>query len=77
MKKSTLLTIRDIIQTIEISNHNLYEMLDLLNITPEERTIIENAMLVTLEKIEMIKQSKLSELNQHIDVDYIDTRYNY
>lgn len=77
MKKSTLLTIRDIIQTIETSNRNLYDMLDLLNITPEERIIIENAMLVTLEKIEMIKQSKLSELNQHIDVDYIDTRYNY
>ena len=77
MKKSTLLTIRDIIQTIETSNRNLYEMLDLLNITPEERITIENAMLVTLEKIEMIKQSKLSELNQHIDVDYIDTRYNY
>ena len=77
MKKSTLLTIKDIIQTIETSNRNLYEMLDLLNITPEERIIIENAMLVTLEKIEMIKQSKLSELNQHIDVDYIDTRYNY
>lgn len=77
MKKSTLLTIRDIIQTIENSNRNLYDMLDLLNITPEERIIIENAMLVTLEKIEMIKQSKLSELNQHIDVDYIDTRYNY
>ena len=77
MKKSTLLTIRDIIQTIETSNRNLYDMLDLLNITPEERIIIENAMLVTLEKIEMIKQSKLSELNRHIDVDYIDTRYNY
>lgn len=77
MKKSTLLTIRDIIQTIETSNRNLYDMLDLLNITPEERIIIENAMLVTLEKIEMIKQSKLSELSQHIDVDYIDTRYNY
>ena len=77
MKKSTLLTIRDIIQTIETSNRNLYEMLDLLNITPEERITIENAMLVTLEKIEMIKQSKLSELDQHIDVDYIDTRYNY
>ena len=77
MKKSTLLTIRDIIQTIETSNRNLYDMLDLLNITPEERIIIENAILVTLEKIEMIKQSKLSELNRHIDVDYIDTRYNY
>lgn len=77
MKKSTLLTIKDIIQTIETSNHNLYDMLDLLNITPEERIIIENAMLVTLEKIDMIKQSKLSELNQYIDVEYIDTRYNY
>lgn len=77
MKKSTLLTIRDIIQTIETSNRNLYDMLDLLNITPEERIQIENAMLVTLEKIEKIKQSKISELNQHIDVDYIDTRYNY
>ena len=37
MKKSTLLTIKDILLSVDNANRNLYEMLDLLNITPEER----------------------------------------
>ena len=45
MKKSTLLTIKDIILAIDNSNRNLYEMLDLLNVTPDERLRIEDADL--------------------------------
>ena len=77
MKKSTLLTIKDIILAIDNSNRNLYEMLDLLNITPDERLRIEDAIMVAAEKIEQIRRSQITELNQHMDVDYIERIYNY
>ena len=77
MKKSTLLTIKDIILAIDNSNRNLYEMLDLLNVTPDERLRIEDAIMVTAEKIEQIRRSQITELNQHMDVDYIERIYNY
>lgn len=77
MKKSTLYTISDIVSVIDSSNRNLYNMLDLLNITPEERAIIEDAIMVTAEKMEQIRRSKISELNQYMDVDYIERIYNY
>ena len=77
MKKSTLLTIKDIILAIDNSNRNLYEMLDLLNITPDERLRIEDAIMVAAEKIEQIRRSQITELNQHMDVDYIERMYNY
>lgn len=77
MKKSTLLTIKDIILAIDNSNRNLYEMLDLLNVTPDERLRIEDAIMVAAEKIEQIRRSQITELNQHMDVDYIERMYNY
>lgn len=77
MKKSTLLTIKDIILAIDSSNRNLYEMLDLLNVTPDERLRIEDAIMVAAEKIEQIRRSQITELNQHMDVDYIERIYNY
>jgi hypothetical protein len=77
MKKSTLLTIKDILLSVDNANRNLYEMLDLLNITPEERATIEDAIMVTAEKIEQIRRSQINELNQHMDVDYIERIFNY
>ena len=77
MKKSTLLTIKDIILAIDNSNRNLYEMLDLLNVTPDERLRIEDAIMVAAEKIEQLRRSQIAELNQHMDVDYIERIYNY
>lgn len=77
MKKSTLLTIKDILLSVDNANRNLYEMLDLLNITPEERVTIEDAIMVAAEKIEQIRRSQINELNQHMDVDYIERIFNY
>ena len=77
MKKSTLLTIKDIILSIDSSNRNLHEMLDLLNLTPDERTRIEDAIMVSAEKIEQIRRSQINDLNQHMDVEYIERVYNY
>ena len=77
MKKSTLLTIKDILLSVDNANRNLYEMLDLLNITSEERATIEDAIMVAAEKIEQIRRSQINELNQHMDVDYIERVFKY
>lgn len=77
MKKSTLLTIKDILLSVDNANRNLYEMLDLLNITLEERASIEDAIMVAAEKIEQIRRSQINELNQHMDVDYIERVFKY
>lgn len=77
MKKSTLLTIKDILLSVDNANRNLYEMLELLNITPEERASIEDAIMVAAEKIEQIRRSQINELNQHMDVDYIERVFKY
>lgn len=76
MKKDTLMVTRDIILDLETANENLNQMLDLLNITDEERRRIEDAILVTIEKIEYIKKSKISNLQEHVDIEYIDRVFN-
>lgn len=76
MKKDTLMVTRDIILDLETANENLNQMLDLLNITDEERRRIEDAILVTIEKIEHIKKSKISNLQEHVDIEYIDRVFN-
>lgn len=76
MKKDTLMVARDIILDLETANENLNQMLDLLNITDEERRRIEDAILVTIEKIEQIKKSKISNLQEHVDIEYIDRVFN-
>lgn len=76
MKKDTLMVARDIIIDLETANENLNQMLDLLNITDEERRRIEDAILVTIEKIEQIKKSKISNLQEHVDIEYIDRVFN-
>lgn len=76
MKKDTLMVARDIIIDLETANENLNQMLDLLNITDEERRRIEDAILVTIEKIEQIKKSKISNLQEYVDIEYIDRVFN-
>ena len=77
MKKSTLTLISNIINQIDDAGEKLFEMLDLLNLTPEEKLKIEDMILVTKEKIETIKKSQISDLDQHIDVNYIETMERY
>lgn len=72
MKKSTLLVIRDIVYNLDKSCCDLHELLDLLNLTPEERNKIEDALLVTLNKVDKIKNSQISNLEDHIEIDYIE-----
>lgn len=77
MKKSTLMLISNIINQLDDAGEKLFEMIDLLNLTPEEKLKIEDMILVTKEKIETIKKSQISNLDQHIDVNYIETMERY
>ena len=77
MKKSTLILISNIINQLDDAGEKLFEMIDLLNLTPEEKLKIEDMILVTKEKIENIKKSQISDLDQHIDVNYIETMERY
>ena len=77
MKKSTLILISSIVNQLDDAGEKLFEMIDLLNLTPEEKLKIEDMILVTKEKIETIKKSQISDLDQHIDVNYIETMERY
>lgn len=77
MNKSTLILISSIVNQLDDASEKLFEMLDLLNLTPEEKLKIEDMILVTKEKIETIKRSQISNLDQHIDVNYIETMERY
>lgn len=77
MNKNTLILISNIINQLDDAGEKLFEMLDLLNLTPEEKLKIEDMVLVTKEKIEIIKKSQISDLDQHIDVNYIETMERY
>ena len=77
MKKSTLILISNILNQLDDAGEKLFEMLELLNLTPEEKLKIEDMILVTKEKIETIKKSQISDLDQHIDVNYIETMERY
>ena len=77
MTKHTLLLIKDIVTEIEFANSNLVDMLDFLNITDDERKRIEDAIIVTREKTDAIRRTQISQLDEHIDVNYIETTYKY
>lgn len=72
MKKSTLYVIADILNTIEHSNRNLYELLDMMNITPEEKEKILDSIYVITEKLEQVKRSNINSLDDHIDIEQIE-----
>ena len=60
-----------IMEEIEIANEQLADMIDLLNVTESERNRILDAIQVTDEKIREIKQSNISELDNHVDFEYL------
>lgn len=72
MKKSTLYLIADIVNSVESSNQKLYELLDTMNLSPDERDKVLESIYVIVEKIEQIKRSNVNQLDNHIDVDQIE-----
>ena len=73
MNKSELLSLKNIIQNLEMANEDLMSMLHLLNITQEEREMLENLVIATDDKIEQIKASKISQLDEHVNFDELST----
>lgn len=77
MRKNTLVTIGDIIHNLDKSNKELYDMIELINLADDEMSRVIDSIFVLSDKIERIKQSKLSELTEHVDVDYIENMMRY
>lgn len=73
MNKSELLSLKNIIENLEMANEDLMSMLHLLNVTEEEREKLENLVIATDDKIEQIKASKISQLDEHVNFDELST----
>lgn len=73
MNKSELLSLKNIIENLEMANEDLMSMLHLLNITQEEREMLENLVIATDNKIEQIKASKISQLDEHVNFEELST----
>lgn len=76
MKKSTLLTISDIINTLETHNIELMGLLEYLNLTPEEYSSVFDSIQVLAEKIERIKRTSIKNLDEHVDINYIENMFS-
>lgn len=73
MNKNTLSTLADIEYVIRKDVLTLYnEYLDLMNLSPDERTKIENAALTTIEKLDEIKASKIKDLDDHVELEALN-----
>ena len=77
MDKSTLLIIADIVNSLERSNRELYELIDILNVTPEEKEKIIDSVMVICEKMEQMRRSNINELDNYIDINYVRTTNRY
>lgn len=73
MNKNTLSTLADIEFVIRKDLMTLYnEYLDLMNLSPDERIKIENAALTTIEKLDVIKASKIKDLDEHVEIEALN-----
>ena len=75
MIKEDLKVLKRVIENLETANSNLMDMLHLLNITENERELLENLAIITQDKIDQIKSSRISELDEHVDFQEINPVY--
>ena len=77
MDKSTLLIIADIVNSLDRNNRELYELIEILNVTPEEKEKIIDSVMVICEKMEQMRRSNINELDNYIDINYVRTTNRY
>lgn len=77
MDKPTLLIIADIVNSLDRNNRELYELIEILNITPEEKEKIIDSVMVICEKMEQMRRSNINELDNYIDINYVRTTNRY
>ena len=75
MNKEDLKVLKRVIENLETANSNLMDMLHLLNITENERELLENLAIITQDKIDQIKSTRISELDEHVDFQEINPVY--
>jgi GTP1/Obg family GTP-binding protein len=71
MDKKSLYTLADILQSLDSSNRTLFELLNTMNLTVEEREKIEDSIFVIMEKIDSIKRTNIKELDKYVDFEQI------
>lgn len=73
MNKTTLITLADIEYTIRRDVTELFnEYLDLMNLELTEREKIENAIHTTIEKLDEIKNSKIKDLDEYVEIEALN-----
>lgn len=77
MDKATLMIIADILNTLDRNNRELYELLDILNVTPNEKEKVIDSIMVIAEKMEQIRRSNIKNLDDYIDINYIKNTNRY
>ena len=77
MDKSTLMIIADILGTLERSNKELYDLTEILNVTPDERDKINESIFVIQEKLEQLRRSNIKDLDNFIDINYVKSINRY
>jgi flagellar biosynthesis/type III secretory pathway chaperone len=77
MDKATLMIIADILNTLDRNNRELYELLDILNVTPDEKEKVTDSIMVIAEKMEQITRSNIKNLDDHIDINYVKNTNRY
>ena len=75
MNKEDLKVLKRVIENLETANSNLMDMLHLLNITENERELLENLAIITQDKIDQIKSTRISELDEHVDFQELNPLY--
>lgn len=71
MDKKSLYTLADIIQSLDRSNRNLFDLLDTMNLTQSEREKIEDSIFVIMEKLDTIRRTNIKDLPEHVDFEQI------
>lgn len=77
MDKATLMIIADILNTLDRNNRELYELLDILNVTPDEKEKVTDSIMVIAEKMEQIRRSNIKNLDEYIDINYVKNTNRY
>lgn len=77
MDKATLMIIADILNTLDRNNRELYELLDILNVTPDEKEKVTDSIMVIAEKMEQIRRSNIKNLDDLIDMNYVKNTNRY
>ena len=75
MNKDNLNALKRTIENLETANEQLMDMIHLLNITENERELLENLVIITQDKIDQIKTTRISELDQHVDFQEMNPMY--